>query len=240
MYNNRHRSHHGPNHVAIIMDGNGRWAVDRGLPRTQGHRAGVERIRSVVDYMANHDVKYVTIYAFSTENWNRPKEEVSGIMTILREVIHDQTQELHEHGVRIIHLGSTDRLDEKLKKSVSYAQNLTKDNEGITLSIAFDYGGRREILEAIKALITNNISAETLTEEMLGEYLYTANIPDPDLIIRTGGEYRMSNFLLWQSAYSEFYTTSTPWPELGPQEIEEAFRSYRNRKRRFGTIDSAE
>ncbi len=227
-----------PRHVAIIMDGNGRWATERGLPRAEGHRAGVEKIRSVLDFMGEHAVEYVTIYAFSTENWNRPQDEVSGIMAILREVIEEEAQALHERGVRIIHLGRTDRLGADLKEAVSNAQELTKDNKRMTLSVAFDYGGRSEILEAIRGLMRDSISPEDLDEDLLSQYLYTAGIPDPDLIIRTGGEHRLSNFLLWQSAYSEFFTTSIPWPELGPQEIEEAFQSYHSRKRRFGAVDT--
>ena len=227
-----------PRHVAIIMDGNGRWATERGLPRAEGHRAGVEKIRSVLDFMGEHAVEYVTIYAFSTENWNRPQDEVSGIMAILREVIEEEAQALHERGVRIIHLGRTDRLGADLKEAVSNAQELTKDNKRMTLSVAFDYGGRSEILEAVRGLMRDSISPEDLDEDLLSQYLYTAGIPDPDLIIRTGGEHRLSNFLLWQSAYSEFFTTPIPWPELGPQEIEEAFQSYHSRKRRFGAVDT--
>lgn len=226
-----------PRHVAIIMDGNGRWASRRGLPRLKGHRAGVERIRAILQCLGEYGVKYVTIYAFSTENWIRPKDEVSGIMAILRDVIEDETQALHEGQVRILHLGRTDRLAPDLKAAVNYAQELTKDNSLMTLSIAFDYGGRSEILDAIKKFIEDAIPPDRLDETTFGQYLYTANLPDPDLIIRTGGEQRLSNFLLWQSAYSEFFSTCTSWPDLDRDDIEEAIQAYSSRKRRYGAVD---
>ncbi len=226
-----------PRHVAIIMDGNGRWATKRGLPRVEGHRAGVEKIRSVLELMDRYNVEYLTLYAFSTENWKRPQDEVSGIMGILREVIEDETRMLHGRGVRIVYLGRTDRLGPDLEEAVSQSQELTKDNKGITLSVAFDYGGRSEIVEAVRDIIRSGVAPEDLDEELLASFLYTKDIPDPDLIIRTGGEYRLSNFLLWQSAYSEFFTTSIPWPELEAQGIEEALEAYYKRKRRFGVIE---
>ena len=226
-----------PRHVAIIMDGNGRWAEDRGLPRIEGHRAGVQKIRSVLDILARYGVKFVTLYAFSTENWSRPDDEVSGIMAILRQVIQDEIPGLHEQGVRLVHLGRSDRLLPDLQEAVSHVQELTQDNGGVTLSVAFDYGGRSEIVEAVREIIRSGVQAEDVDEEMLSRYLYTRGIPDPDLIIRTGGEYRMSNFLLWQSAYSEFYTTPVPWPELGPEQVEEAIRAYGRRKRKFGALN---
>ena len=226
-----------PRHVAIIMDGNGRWAEDRGLPRIEGHRAGVEKIRSVLDILARHDVKFVTLYAFSTENWNRPDDEVNGIMAILRQVIQDVTPELHEQGVRLRHLGRSDRLVPDLQKAVSHVQELTRDNSGVTLSVAFDYGGRSEIVEAVREIIRSGVKPEDVDEATLSRHLYTRDIPDPDLIIRTSGEYRLSNFLLWQSAYSEFYTTPVPWPELGPEHVEEAIRAYGRRKRKFGALN---
>ena len=227
-----------PRHVAIIMDGNGRWAEDRGLPRIEGHRAGVEKIRSVLDILARYGVKFVTLYAFSTENWSRPYDEVAGIMAILRQVIQDETPGLHEQGVRLVHLGRRDRLHPDLQEAVSHVQELTRHNIGVTLSVAFDYGGRSEIVQAVREIIRRGVKAEEVDEEMLSRYLYTRDIPDPDLIIRTGGEYRLSNFLLWQSAYSEFYTTPVPWPELGPEHVEEAIQAYSRRKRKFGALKS--
>ena len=219
------------------MDGNGRWATKRGLPRIEGHRAGVEKIRSVLELMDAYNVEYLTLYAFSTENWKRPQDEVSGIIGIIREVIEDETRMLHDRGVRVVHLGRTDRLGPELEQAVSRSQELTKDNKGITLSVAFDYGGRSEIVEAVRDIIRSGVAPEDLDEELLSGFLYTKDIPDPDLIIRTGGEYRLSNFLLWQSAYSEFFTTAIPWPELEAQGIKEAFEAYHKRKRRFGVIE---
>ena len=225
-----------PRHVAIIMDGNGRWATERGLPRNEGHRAGVGKLREVLGWLGEAGVEYVTIYAFSTENWRRPEGEVEGILSLLRSVIEKETQDLHERGVRIVLLGSTERLDAKLKRSVELSQELTRDNSRMTLCVAFDYGGRREILEAVKGLMRDGVSPESLDEDVFSSYLYTHDIPDPDLIIRTGGNQRLSNFLLWQSAYSEFFSTATAWPSLGPEDIQLAIQSYRSRKRRFGSI----
>ena len=227
-----------PHHVAIIMDGNGRWATQRGLPRLAGHRAGVDNIRPVLECLAEFGVKYVTVYAFSTENWNRPLEEVEGLMSILLEAIHTETMALHEREVRILHLGRTDRLSPELQEAVMYAQELTKDNKAITLGVAFDYGGRAEILEAVKQIVREGIPPDQLNEAVFSRHLYTAQFPDPDLIIRTSGELRLSNFLLWQSAYSEYYPTPTPWPDLGVAEIANAIEAFNHRQRRFGTLQS--
>ena len=225
-----------PRHVAIIMDGNGRWAERRALPRGAGHRAGVDNIRPVLECLSEYGVKYVTVYAFSTENWNRPHDEVEGLMVILQEAIHNQTLALHERGVRIHHLGRTDNLSPELREAVTYAQELTKDNEAITLSVAFDYGGRAEILEAVRQIVRDGVAPEQLDETLFGRYLYTAHLPDPDLIVRTGGELRLSNFLLWQSAYSEYYPTPTLWPDLGEADIARAMESFSQRQRRFGSL----
>ena len=225
-----------PRHVAIIMDGNGRWATQRGLPRLEGHRAGVDNIHAVLEALGARGIQYVTIYAFSTENWNRPHEEVKGLMSILQEAIEQETAALHQRGVRILHLGRTDRLSPALQQSVAYAQDLTRQNQSITLSVAFDYGGRAEILEAVRRILRDGVPSEQLTEDMFAGYLYTAGLPDPDLVIRTGGEIRVSNFLLWQSAYSEYYSTSTPWPDLGEADIAAAIEAFRMRQRRFGSL----
>ncbi len=227
---------HVPNHVAIIMDGNGRWAQQRGLPRLEGHRAGVDNIRSVLEALGDYGVKYVTVYAFSTENWNRPENEVAGLMTILQEAIHSETEALHGKGVRILHLGRIDRLGPELQEAVAFAQELTKNNSTITLSVAFDYGGRAEILAAVHKIVQDGISAEQIDEALFSKYLYSNNLPDPDLIIRTGGELRLSNFLLWQSAYSEYYPTPTLWPDLGETDIARAMESFSQRQRRFGAL----
>lgn len=225
-----------PRHVAIIMDGNGRWAKQKGIPRLSGHRVGVDRIQSVLEILGGKGVKFVTLYAFSTENWNRPPEEVQGILEILEDALREQTQALHEKNVKIVHLGKLDHLTPDLQEAVAQAQRLTRDNTGITLNVAFNYGGRDEILEAVKRIIREGVPPEKVDEELFGGYLFTAHSPDPDLVIRTGGELRISNFLLWQSAYSEYYHTTTLWPDLDASELEQALDSYSTRQRRFGNV----
>ena len=218
------------------MDGNGRWARQRGLPRLEGHRAGVERIRVLLETLDAFGVRFATIYAFSTENWGRPRDEVEGLMSIFSNAVESQTRQLHRRNVRIVHLGKTANLSPELRRAVERAQALTRDNTGITLNVAFDYGGRDEILGAVRRIVRDGLSPEQVDEETFRRYLFTAHCPDPDLIIRTGGEQRISNFLLWQSAYSEFYHTCTLWPDLQPAELEEALRSYRSRQRRYGKV----
>jgi len=225
-----------PVHVAIIMDGNGRWAKQRGLARLEGHRVGVDRIQRVLETLGNQGVKYVTLYAFSTENWNRPQEEVAGLLEILRDALQQQARALHENNVRIVHIGKLDRLSPGLQEAVDQVQELTSNNTGINLNVAFDYGGRDEILEAVRRILRDGIPAERLDQEMFSQYLYTAHCPDPDLIIRTGGEQRISNFLLWQSAYSEYYYTPTLWPDLDSAELEQVLKSFSSRQRRFGRV----
>ena len=227
-----------PVHVAVIMDGNGRWAQNRGLPRLAGHKVGVDCIQGVLGFLSDKGVKFVTLYAFSTENWNRPASEVRGILEILYDALHQQTQTLHENNVRIVHIGKVDRLSQQLRKAVAHAQKLTAGNTGITLNVAFDYGGRDEILEAVRRVIRDGVPADELTEDRFNSYLFTAHSPDPDLIIRTGGEMRISNFLLWQSAYSEYYHTSTLWPDLDSAELERVLGDFGNRERRFGRVNS--
>ena len=227
-----------PNHVAIIMDGNGRWAEQRGLPRIAGHRAGTENIRQAIRCLAEHGVHYITLFAFSTENWNRPASEVKGLFRILGRAIDRETDIFHEHGVRLFLLGRVDRLSDRLQRKVKHAIELTKDNTEMTLSVAFDYGGRAEILDAVKRIIQDGIPPQEIDESLLNSYLYTAGLPDPDLIIRTGGEMRLSNFLLWQSAYSEYYATPTFWPDFGSEEIERALVAYAQRERRFGGLEA--
>ena len=218
------------------MDGNGRWAVERGLPRLEGHRKGVERVRVVLETLRAFGVEYVTIYAFSTENWGRPQDEVEGLMDIFSAAVEEQTRELHESNVRIVHLGKTANLDPELRCAVENAQKLTASNTGITLNVAFDYGGRDEILQAVRRIIRDGLDPDRLDEETFRHYLFTAHCPDPDLIVRTGGEQRISNFLLWQSAYSEYYHTPTLWPDLQPAELEQALEAYRARQRRYGKV----
>jgi len=225
-----------PNHVAIIMDGNGRWAKQRNLPRLAGHRAGTENIRSVIRCFADYGVRYLTLFAFSTENWNRPRDEIQGLMGILEEVIDRETQSLHDEGVRLFHIGRLGGFSPQLQQKIKHAVELTKDNTRVTLGVAADYGGRVEIKDAVKRILSDRLSPESITEALFSSYLYTAALPDPDLIIRTGGEMRISNFLLWQAAYSEYYFTPTLWPDFGKEDIEGALIAYSQRERRFGRI----
>ena len=223
-------------HKAIIMDGNGRWAENKRLPRLAGHRAGTENIRSIIEESAKLGIQHLTLFAFSTENWRRPSSEVEGIMDILKNVINNETFSLHQQGVKILHIGSLQGLSQELKKSISYATELTRNNKALCLNIAFNYGGRAEILEATKKMLTDNISAQDIDEKTFSSYLDTAGIPDPDLIIRTGGEMRLSNFLIWQSAYSEYYSTTKFWPDFKKSDLRKALDTYKRRDRRFGEI----
>ena len=225
-----------PSHVAVIMDGNGRWAEQRKLPRLAGHRAGTENIRRVIEEFDRFGVKHLTLYAFSTENWKRPDEEVHGLMNILENVIAKETQALHKQGVRLLHLGSLDQLSPKLQHAIRQAIELTKGNRKITLSVAFNYGGRSEILQAVRKIVQERVPPQDIDESTFNNYLYTAGIPDPDLIIRTAGEMRLSNFLLWQSAYSEYYCTPTYWPDFDHNELYMALTAYSQRRRRFGKV----
>ncbi len=225
-----------PCHVAIIMDGNGRWAEQQGLPRLAGHRVGMDRIQRVLEILAEKGVAFVTLYAFSTENWNRPPGEVEGILELLEEALRSKIQALHDKNVKVVHLGRVDKLAPSLRGAVAHAQELTKNNTGITLNVAFDYGGRDEILEAVRRIIREQVPAEAVDERLFSSHLFTNQCPDPDLVIRTGGEMRISNFLLWQSAYSEYYHTFTLWPDLDAAELERALESYSNRQRRFGNV----
>jgi undecaprenyl diphosphate synthase len=229
---------HIPQHVAIIMDGNGRWAAERGLARLDGHRAGTENIRRVIRCFADRGVRYITLYAFSTENWSRPRPEVEGLMRILEQSIDRETRNLHEERVRIIHLGSSEGFSDTLKKKLNYALDLTRDNDRVTLCLAYNYGGRAEIVEAVKRILQDGVRPDGVDEELISRHLYTAGLPDPDLIIRTGGEMRLSNFLIWQAAYSEYYSTPTLWPDFDPGEVERALTAYSERERRFGGLNS--
>ena len=223
-----------PRHVAIIMDGNGRWAVARGLDVSEGHHAGYENIWRVVNDFANRGVEYLTLYAFSTENWDRPETEVNGILNLAIAVIAHEAQELHENGVRIKHLGRVDRLSPELRVELEQAVEMTAGNTGLTLGIAFDYGGRAEIVQAAKRMVEETVSPDEVNEQKFSEFLYTSDMPDVDLLIRTGGDFRISNFLLWQTAYSEFYSSETWWPDFFGERIDEAFDAFNERKRRFG------
>jgi undecaprenyl diphosphate synthase len=225
-----------PKHIAIIMDGNGRWALSRGLPRLAGHKAGTENLRRVIEACVEFGVKYLTLYAFSTENWGRPMEEVQGLMRILEDVIDRELQELHEEGVQLRHIGRLDRIKPRLKKKVLDAIELTKNNNHLILNIAFNYGGRDEIVWAIRHIIEDGVDPGDITDQLVSQYLYTAGVPDPDLIIRTSGELRGSNFLIWQGAYAEWYFTPTYWPDFGKVELRNAIEEFNQRERRYGKI----
>nr|BAL54753.1 undecaprenyl diphosphate synthase [uncultured Chloroflexota bacterium] len=228
-----------PRHVAIIMDGNGRWALARGLPRLAGHRAGTENLRRIIRATVEFGIQYLTIYAFSTENWGRPPEEVQGLMRILEDVIDRELDELHQEGVQIRHIGRLDQLDQRLQKKVLQAVEKTRQNTRLVLNVAFNYGGRDEIVCAIKRIIQDGIPAEAVTPELVSQYLFTAGVPDPDLIIRTSGELRISNFLIWQAAYAEWYVTPTYWPDFDKEEFRRALEAYAQRDRRFGSLSAA-
>ena len=223
-----------PCHVAIIMDGNGRWATKRGLPRLAGHKAGGDNIRPVARAFADRGAAYLTLYAFSTENWSRSRAEVAGLFTLLSRKIDQETRALHEDNIRLLHLGRRDRMPQRLRKKVEAAIALTGNNDGLTLCLAFDYGGRDEIVRAANALATAGLESQTADEAAFARHLYLPDVPDPDLIIRTGGETRLSNFLLWQGAYSELYFTAVLWPDFGQGHIDEALAEYASRQRRFG------
>jgi undecaprenyl diphosphate synthase len=227
---------HSPNHIAIIMDGNGRWAERRGLPRFEGHLAGIKSVRSTIRCLKQYQIKYVTLYGFSTENWERPKDEVINLFRLLEEVADKEALEFHKLGVKIRHLGRLEDLPQGLRQALNRAIELTKNNTGMTLSLAFNYGGRTEILDAVRAIIVEGVPPQSINEELFNSYLYTAGLPDVDLIIRTGGELRMSNFLIWQATYSEYYFTDVLWPDFDEKEIKKALLSYSRRQRRFGGL----
>ena len=225
-----------PEHIAIIMDGNGRWARQRSLPRLAGHRAGTENIRRIVRECGDRGVRYLTLYAFSTENWNRPTLEVRGLMTIMAEFIDRETASLHAEGVRILHLGSTSGIAERLQHKVRNAVELTAANDILTLAVAFNYGGRADILQAVREIVAAGIPADHVTEQAISDHLYTRGMPDPDLIVRTSGEFRLSNFLMWQAAYSEYYVTPIFWPDFDTDELRKAIHAFGQRERRFGAL----
>ena len=227
-----------PIHVGMIMDGNGRWAQARGLPRLAGHRAGTETLRRVITASVEFGVRYLTIYAFSTENWGRPQDEVQGLLRILADVIDRELDELNRQGVCLRHIGRLEKLPENLRKKVLRAIDTTKNNNRLVLNVAFNYGGRDEIVYAIRKMIEDNTKPEDVTVEKVNQYLFTAGIPDPDLIIRTSGEMRTSNFLIWQAAYSEWYITPSYWPDFDKEEYRKALLAYQNRDRRFGRLSS--
>ena len=225
-----------PTHVAIIMDGNGRWAISRGLPRLAGHRAGVENLRRILTACSEFGIPYLTIYAFSTENWGRPKEEVEGVLFILNEVLDKELAELHAQGVQLRHIGRLEGLSPNTQRKVREAIALTHNNQRLILNVAFNYGGRDEIVHAIQQMLADGVRPEEVDAELVGRYLFTAGQPDPDLIIRTAGELRVSNFLLWQGAYAEYYAADVYWPDFDKAEFKRALEHYAARERRFGLV----
>lgn len=229
-----------PGHIAVIMDGNGRWAKKRGLPRTAGHSEGVESVRDTVEACGQLGVRYLTLYAFSTENWKRPKEEVSLLMRLLLKALRDETDRLHTNNVRIQAIGDIDALPRELQNELLEGIQRTKDNTGLTLILALSYSGRWDLTHAMRRIarevVEHGLTEDHITEEMISSHISTAGIPDPDLLIRTSGEFRISNFLLWQLAYTEIYITPRFWPGFRRDELYEAIRDYQKRERRFGMV----
>jgi undecaprenyl diphosphate synthase len=225
-----------PDHVAIIMDGNGRWAQQRKLPRIEGHRRGAISLKEAVKACMEFGVKYLTVYAFSTENWKRPKEEVNFLMTLLSSTIDREINELNKNKVKVRFLGRISMLNEKLKNKIRSAEETTKNNHKLNLNIMLNYGGRAEIIDAVKSIVKNHIKSDTIDEGTISRSLYTAGIPDPDLLIRTAGEMRISNFMLWQLAYTEIWVTDILWPDFRKKHLLEAISEYGRRIRKFGGL----
>ncbi len=221
-------------HLAIIMDGNGRWATKRHLPRLAGHKAGVTALRRVVECAADENIEMLSVYAFSTENWRRPRAEVDGLMRLFWETIRSDLEKLHRDGVRLRHLGRLYDLSPDIQKAVRDSEELTRNNTRIGLNVCFNYGGRAELVDAIRQIIADGRHPDSINEELIASYLYTRDLPDPDMVIRTAGEMRVSNFLLWQSAYSEYYATPTLWPDFGREDLRQALDILQSRQRKFG------
>ena len=228
-----------PRHIAVILDGNGRWAKKRGLPRSAGHMAGAENFRKIATYCQELGIEYLTVYAFSTENWKRPEEEVGGIMKLLDKYLRECVSDMEKKHIRMKIFGDTSRLSPELRALIGETDEITKRVEGFQANICLNYGGRAEIVRAAQCYAADVLAGKEtgeLTEEKLAGYMYSAGIPDPELIIRPGGEYRLSNFLLWQCAYSEFYYTDTLWPDFTPEELDKAIAAFASRDRRFGGV----
>jgi undecaprenyl diphosphate synthase len=227
---------HLPNHVAIIMDGNGRWAEQRDLPRIAGHHAGYNRIRPIIKSVLNHDIGYLTVYGFSSENWSRPEDEVQTIINLLVDNIDREAADLNREGVRMRHIGRANELAVDVQAAIQRACDLTRHNTRMVFSFAFNYGGRVEIADTARRLVEEKIPPEKIDEKVFADHLYTTGMPEVDLLIRTGGELRISNFLLWQAAYAEFYFTRVLWPDFTPRQFERALEAYKRRQRRFGGL----
>ena len=228
-----------PRHIAIVMDGNGRWAKQKGLPRTAGHAAGAENFRKIATYCKNIGVQYLTVYAFSTENWKRPQEEVSTIMHLLEKYLQEAIETMERDQIRMKVLGNVEGMPENLKRMIEQTEEISKRYEGFQANICINYGGRDEIVHAAKLYVQDVLAGNAgsdLTEELFSDYIFSAGIPDPELVIRPGGEIRVSNFLLWQCAYSEFYFTDVLWPDFNSKELDKAIEAYNRRERRFGGV----
>ena len=227
-----------PRHIAIIMDGNGRWATERHLPRSVGHRAGVEALRRVVQLCDDYHVPMLSVYAFSTENWGRPQEEVDALMGLMWETIRSDVDRLHQNGVRLRHIGRLEGLAPDVREAIQWMMDLTRENTKLELNVCFNYGGRAEIVDAVRAIVASGIAPEAITEDTISRHLYTRDLPDPDLIIRTGGEMRLSNYLIWQAAYAEYYSSPRLWPDFDHDDFVAALDAFAARKRRFGKTDA--
>jgi undecaprenyl diphosphate synthase len=225
-----------PRHIAIIMDGNGRWARKRGFQRLLGHREGYRTLRKVLLAASEMGIEYLTVYAFSAENWRRPQDEVSGLMKLIETAARDELRAMHQNNVRVQVAGRIDEVPEGLRKALERGVETTKNNTGITFTLAVNYGGRAEVVDAVKRIVAEGIPPEEITEETISQRLYNPSHPEPDLMIRTAGEMRWSNFLIWQSAYTELYVTDVAWPEFTPDELAKAVEQYQNRTRKFGAV----
>lgn len=229
-----------PAHIAIIMDGNGRWAKQRKLPRTMGHRAGMKNIKMMVEESSNLGVKYLTLYAFSTENWKRSKEEVGALMDLVVEFINKEFEELHRNNVKLNSIGDISKLPEKSRAAVENAMYKTRNNTGLTLNIALNYGGRDEIIKGVKEIakevLEGKLQVDNIDDKIISDHLYTSGMPDPDIVIRPSGELRLSNYLLWQSAYSEFWFSNINWPDFTKEDLRRAISDFQKRDRRFGGV----
>jgi len=228
-----------PQHIAITMDGNGRWAKEKGKNRMFGHNNGVKAVRDTIEGAVEYGIKYITLFAFSTENWNRPKKEVNALMTLLVSSIHKETKTLLDNDIQLQTIGNIKQLPDKCQKKLSECIDLTKKNKKMTLILALSYSGKWEIINAIRNIINNNVTKEEISEELFEQYLTTKNVPDPELLIRTSGEHRISNFMLWQIAYSELYFTNKMWPDFRREDLKKAIINYQKRERRFGKTNQA-
>jgi undecaprenyl diphosphate synthase len=224
-----------PTHIAIIMDGNGRWAKKRGMPRSAGHVAGAKTFKNIARYCNKIGLKYLTVYAFSTENWKRPQDEVNGIMNLLRDYLKD-AENFKDENIRVRFIGDLEPLADDIKALIEKNEKGSADATGLNLNIAINYGGRDEITKAVKNIVASGLSADSITEDTISQNLYTAGMPDPDFIIRPSGEYRLSNYLIWQSAYAEYWFSDVLWPDFTPKHLEQAIEEFNKRNRRFGGV----